>query len=97
MEFLRSHSVRILAALGALVPLLVARWPGIDWYGLAAVAGALLGAGEVAQRIEDRKTGEALHKPSPHDELAAIHMQLAEYEKAHAEASEPVGAPVGGT
>ncbi|MCZ0974864.1 hypothetical protein O1L55_33485 [Streptomyces albulus] len=88
MEFLRTHSVRILAALGALVPLLVARWPGIDWYGLAAVAGALLGAGEVAQRVENSKTHEALHETSPHDELATIHMQLAEYEKAHAEAAE---------
>ncbi|GHF61459.1 hypothetical protein ABZ616_14070 [Streptomyces noursei] len=80
MEFLRTHSVRILAALAALVPLLVARWPGIDWYGLAAVVAALLGAGEMAQRVEDSKTSEALHKTSPYDELAAIHMQLAQRE-----------------
>ncbi|MFI6682553.1 hypothetical protein [Streptomyces sp. NPDC050485] len=80
MEFLRTHSVRILAALAALVPLLVARWPGIDWYGLAAVVGALLGAGEMAQRVENSKTSEALHKTSPYDELAAIHMQLAQQE-----------------
>ncbi|MCC2279506.1 hypothetical protein LKL35_29350 [Streptomyces sp. ET3-23] len=80
MEFLRTHSVRILAALAALIPLLVARWPGIDWYGLAAAVGALLGAGEVAQRVENSKTSEALHKTSPYDELAAIHVQLAQRE-----------------
>ncbi|MEV6551736.1 hypothetical protein AB0M57_23900 [Streptomyces sp. NPDC051597] len=83
MEFLRTHSVRILAALAALVPLLVARWPGTDWYGLAGVAAALLGAGELAQRVEDGKTSQALHKPSPYDELAVIHMQLAERERGH--------------
>ncbi|MGW1867960.1 hypothetical protein ACWCPS_20615 [Streptomyces mauvecolor] len=81
MEFLRTHSVRIVAALAALTPLLVARWPGIDWYALAAVAAALLGAGEVAQRVENSKTDEALHQTSPLDELAAIHMQLAERER----------------
>ncbi|UQA92163.1 hypothetical protein [Streptomyces halobius] len=81
MTFLRTHSVRIVAAIGALLPMLVARWPGIDWYGLAAVAGALLGAGEVAQRVEDRKTHDALHVSSPNDELAKIHMRLAEIEE----------------
>ncbi|MCM1967782.1 hypothetical protein [Streptomyces sp. G1] len=80
MTFLRTHSVRIVAAVAALVPLLVARWPDVDWYALAAVAAALLGAGEVAQRVEDRKTDAALHTPSPHDELAKIHVQLAAFE-----------------
>ncbi|MFF4952835.1 hypothetical protein [Streptomyces chattanoogensis] len=80
MTFFRAHSVRIMAAVSALVPLLVARWPGIDWYGLAAVAAALLGAGEVAQRVEDRKTVEALHATSPYDEIAKVHRQLAEIE-----------------
>lgn len=80
MDFLRTHSVRIVTAIAALVPLLVARWPGIDWYALAAAAAALLGAGEVAQRVEDGKTSAALYKTSPYDELAALHKQLAEYE-----------------
>ncbi|MFD7015882.1 hypothetical protein [Streptomyces sp. NPDC059928] len=82
MDFLRTHSVRIVTALAALVPLLVARWPGIDWYTLAAVAATLLGAGEVAQRVEDGKTSAALYKTSPYDELAVIHKQLAEREAA---------------
>ncbi|MEV0445302.1 hypothetical protein AB0I84_07445 [Streptomyces spectabilis] len=80
IAFLRAHSVRIAMALAALVPLLIARWPGIDWYGLLAVVGALLGAGEVAQRVEDGKTVTALYETSPHDEIAQIHMQLAAYE-----------------
>ncbi|GAA4071443.1 hypothetical protein [Streptomyces hundungensis] len=81
MDFLRTHSVRITAALAALMPLLVAHWPGIDWYGLAAVVAALLGAGEMAQRVENGKTSEALYKTSPYDELAAIHVQLAQRER----------------
>ncbi|MER6912223.1 hypothetical protein ABT354_11165 [Streptomyces sp. NPDC000594] len=78
MAFVRAHSVRIAAVLAALVPLLVAQFPGIDWYGLLAVAGAVLGLGEAAQRIEDRKTREALHTTSPYDELALVHQQLSE-------------------
>ncbi|MFM9367603.1 hypothetical protein [Streptomyces sp. Da 82-17] len=80
MAFLRAHSVRIVAVLAALVPLLVSRFPDIDWYGVLALVGALLGVGEVAQRVEDGKTREALHETSPNDALAELHMQLAEYE-----------------
>ncbi|MFD5050420.1 hypothetical protein [Streptomyces tendae] len=80
MAFLRAHSVRIVAVLAALVPLLVSRFPDIDWYGVLALVGALLGVGEVAQRVEDGKTREALHETSPNDALAELHMQLAEHE-----------------
>ncbi|MER5441113.1 hypothetical protein [Streptomyces sp. NPDC002790] len=86
MSFLRAHSVRIAAVVAALVPLLVARFPDIDWYGLVAVVGALLGVGEVAQRVEDGKTREALHETSPNDALAELHMRLAEYETNHSQA-----------
>ncbi|UFQ16426.1 MULTISPECIES: hypothetical protein [Streptomyces] len=87
MTFLRAHAVRIVAVLAALVPLLVVRFPEIDWYGLVAVVGALLGVGEVAQRVEDGKTRAALHETSPYDELAMLHQQLAAYEKNHSPAS----------
>ncbi|MFD5697829.1 hypothetical protein [Streptomyces lasiicapitis] len=80
MAFLRAHSVRIVAVLAALVPLLVSRFPDIDWYGVLALVGALLGVGEVAQRVEDGKTREALHETSPNDALADLHMQLAKFE-----------------
>ncbi|MFT2017732.1 hypothetical protein ACMA1D_18110 [Streptomyces sp. 796.1] len=65
MIFFRTHAVRITAVLAALVPLLVAHFPDIDWYGLTAVVAALLGVGEVAQRVENGKTREALHETSP--------------------------------
>ncbi|MDQ8703296.1 hypothetical protein RCO28_12470 [Streptomyces sp. LHD-70] len=87
MAFLRAHSVRIVAVLAALVPLLVTHFPDIDWYGALALVGALLGVGEVAQRVEDGKTREALHETSPNDALAELHMQLAEYETNHSQAS----------
>ncbi|MES9589950.1 hypothetical protein ABWK57_13975 [Streptomyces sp. NPDC094045] len=88
MAFLRAHSVRIVAALAALVPLLVTLFPDVDWYGLVPIVAALLGAGEVAQRVEDRKTREALHETSPNDALAELHQRLAEYERNHSLTSE---------
>ncbi|MFH8346800.1 hypothetical protein [Streptomyces sp. NPDC018045] len=87
MTYLRTHPARVAAALAALAQLLTARWSEIDWYSLAVIVAALLGAGEVAQRVEDGKTSEALHQTSPYDELAALHRKLAEYEKANDSAS----------
>ncbi|GHF38706.1 hypothetical protein GCM10010218_19900 [Streptomyces mashuensis] len=65
---LRNHPVRITSYVGALVPLLVARWPGVDWYTLAGLVLTVLGAGEAAQRFEDAKTTAAQNTPSPWDE-----------------------------
>ncbi|QKW48880.1 hypothetical protein [Streptomyces buecherae] len=76
MIFFRTHAVRITAVLAALVPLLVALFPDIDWYGLAAVIAALLGVGEVAQRVENGKTREALHEPYPNVAPTELHRQL---------------------
>ncbi|MFG2228044.1 hypothetical protein [Streptomyces sp. NPDC048644] len=89
MNYLRNHPARIAAALAALAQLLTARWSDIDWYSMAAVVAALLGVGEVAQRVENGKTREALHETSPNDALAELHTQLAEYEQNHSLASEP--------
>ncbi|MEU5382685.1 hypothetical protein [Kitasatospora cineracea] len=80
-EFISRHSVRILAVVAALVPLLVTRIPGIPWEALAGLVAALLGAGEVAQRHEDSKTVEALHTASPWDVAAAAQAELTELEQ----------------
>ncbi len=76
MIFFRTHAVRITAVLAALVPLLVARFPDIDWYGLTAVVAALLGVGEVAQRVENGKTRQALYEPYPNAAPTELHKQL---------------------
>ncbi|MEU1353897.1 hypothetical protein ABZ410_08325 [Streptomyces cinnamoneus] len=67
---LRNHPVRLTSYAGAAVPLLMARWPGVDWYTLAGAVLAILGAGEAAQRFEDAKTSAAQNTPSPWDEAA---------------------------
>ncbi|MGK5496405.1 hypothetical protein [Streptomyces sp. URMC 125] len=66
-SFIERHGVRLFAALAALVPFLVARFPGVDWEALVPVAAALLGIGEVAQRTEDTKTERARYETSPLD------------------------------
>ncbi|MFJ8699472.1 hypothetical protein [Streptomyces ardesiacus] len=66
-DFISKHSVRLAALLAALIPLLVAQWPGIPWEALVPVVAAVLGLGEVAQRHEDTKTAEALFELPPAD------------------------------
>lgn len=66
-DFVSTHSVRLVAILAALVPLLVAQWPGVPWAALVPVVVAVLGLGEAAQRHEDLKTAEALYETPPTD------------------------------
>ncbi|MFE3906139.1 hypothetical protein ACFXPY_39310 [Streptomyces sp. NPDC059153] len=54
------------------MPLLVVLFPGVDSYGLVPIVAALLGAGEVAQRVENGKTRAALHETLPHEEATAL-------------------------
>ncbi|MCF3100977.1 hypothetical protein IPZ58_05230 [Streptomyces roseoverticillatus] len=74
---LRNHPVRLTSYIGAAIPLLVARWPGVDWYTLAGLVVAIVGAGEAAQRLEDAKTSAAQQAPSPWDEAADRQRRLA--------------------
>jgi hypothetical protein len=58
-NFLSKHAVRLIGLVGALAPVLVARWPGVPWEALVGCVAALLGLGEVAQRKQDEKTATA--------------------------------------
>ncbi|MFF4557156.1 hypothetical protein [Streptomyces sp. NPDC001422] len=78
MTFVSKHGVRIYSVLAALVPLLLGLWPNVDWEAVLPVAAVLLGAGEVAQRHEDRKTLAALNETSPWDLAAARQAELAD-------------------
>ncbi|MET8702745.1 hypothetical protein ABZW10_28380 [Kitasatospora sp. NPDC004723] len=69
-----------MAAVAALVPLLMTWYPTIPWEALVAAAAALLGAGEVAQRVENRKTLSALHETSPLDSAAWLQVELTKQE-----------------
>ncbi|MEU1071570.1 MULTISPECIES: hypothetical protein [unclassified Streptomyces] len=80
----RKHIVRLLGALAALTPWLVAQFPDIPWEALIPFSLALLGGAEVAQRVEDQKTGTALSEPSPDEAAAAAHLRLALLEMEHA-------------
>jgi phosphate/sulfate permease len=66
-EFVSKHSVRLAALLAALIPLLVAQWPGVPWEALVPVVAAVLGLGEIAQRHQDDKTTAALFEVPPTD------------------------------
>ncbi|MFF9667133.1 hypothetical protein ACF1FY_34270 [Streptomyces althioticus] len=79
-SFIAKHSVRIVTALGALVPLLAAWWPQIPWEALVTAAAALVGAGELAQRNEDSKTLAALYETSPWDRAANLQTDLVKLE-----------------
>ncbi|MGW4646607.1 hypothetical protein [Kitasatospora sp. NPDC004289] len=79
-EFISRHGVRLFAVLAALVSLLITRLPAVPWEALLAVAAAVLGVGEAAQRHEDTKTTVALHKASPWDRAAARQVELTEQE-----------------
>ncbi|MFJ8041223.1 hypothetical protein ACIRBX_12025 [Kitasatospora sp. NPDC096147] len=79
-EFISKHGVRLFAVLAALVPLLITRLPAVPWEALLAVAAAVLGAGEAAQRHEDTKTTVALHKTSPWDRATARQAELTQQE-----------------
>ncbi|WP_370422480.1 hypothetical protein AB8O64_29760 [Streptomyces sp. QH1-20] len=81
---LRKHVVRLLGALAALTPWLVAQFPDIPWEALIPFSLALLGGAEVAQRVEDQKTDTALSEPSPDETASAAHLRLALYEMEHA-------------
>ncbi|MEU1820250.1 hypothetical protein ABZ543_34490 [Streptomyces roseifaciens] len=48
----------------------------MDWYTLAGLAIAILGAGEAAQRLENAKTEAAENQSSPWDEAAARQRRL---------------------
>jgi hypothetical protein len=58
-NFLAKHAVRLIGLVGALAPVLVARWPGVPWEALVGCVAALLGLGEVAQRKQDAKAATA--------------------------------------
>ncbi|MFE0773927.1 hypothetical protein [Streptomyces sp. NPDC058861] len=79
-EFVKNHGVRLFAAVAALTPFLVTRFPEVPWEALAAIAAALLGVGEVAQRTEDRKTTDAFLAQSPWDRAAEHQVELAAIE-----------------
>ncbi|WP_043470294.1 hypothetical protein [Kitasatospora sp. MBT66] len=81
-SFISTHAVRAVAAVAALVPLLMSWYPSIPWEALVAAAAALLGAGEVAQRVENRKTLSALHETSPLDSAAWLQAELTKQEAA---------------
>ncbi|MFF1908611.1 hypothetical protein [Kitasatospora sp. NPDC058218] len=79
-SFVSKHAVRVVAAVAALVPLLMTWYPQVPWEALVAAAAALLGAGELAQRTENRKTLDALHETSPWDRAAARQADLVNME-----------------
>jgi hypothetical protein len=58
-SFLSQHAVRLIGLLGAVLPVLAARWPGVPWEALVGAVAGLLGLGEVAQRKADAKTSAA--------------------------------------
>jgi hypothetical protein len=80
-EFIRNHGVRLYAVLAAAVPLAAGLWPSISWEPFLAVAAVLLGAGEVAQRTENRKTAEALELPSAWESAAMRQAVLTDLEQ----------------
>lgn len=67
-SFLTRYGPRVLGALAALVPVLAAVRPDVPWEALLGASAALLGAGEVVQRVEDRKTLDALYSDPPEAE-----------------------------
>ncbi|MFF9481382.1 hypothetical protein [Streptomyces sp. NPDC014733] len=75
-QFIKDHGVRLFAALAALVPLLVTRFPDVPWEALVATAATLLGVGEFAQRHENTKTNAALHEDSPRDRATELQAEL---------------------
>ncbi|MEH6373682.1 hypothetical protein V7793_04885 [Streptomyces sp. KLMMK] len=81
---LRNHIVRFLGVLAAFTPLLVARFPQVDWVTLIPLSIALLGGAEAAQRMEDKKTAEALMEPSPDLAAEVAQARLAAAEAEHA-------------
>lgn len=90
-SFLSKHAVRLIGLLGACLPVLAARWPGVPWEALVGVVAGLLGLGEVAQRKQDAKTATAWALAE------AGQLALAELEKLHekqaAEAAAAEAAP----
>ncbi|OLZ74237.1 hypothetical protein AV521_00625 [Streptomyces sp. IMTB 2501] len=81
---LRNHIVRFLGVLAAFTPLLVALVPQVDWVTLIPLSIALLGGAEAAQRMEDRKTAEALAEPAPDLAAEVAQARLALLEVEHA-------------
>lgn len=79
-EFIKTHGVRLFALLAAAVPLVSAQLPDVPWEAVLGAAAVLLGAGEVAQRVENGKTVEALHETSPWDRAAEHQAQVTEAE-----------------
>ncbi len=76
-SFLSKHAVRLIGLLGAVLPVLAARWPGVPWEALVGVVAGLLGLGEVAQRKQDAKTATVWALAE------AGQLALAELEKLH--------------
>jgi hypothetical protein len=86
-NFLSKHAVRLIGLVGALAPILVARWPDVPWEALVGCVAALLGLGEVAQRKQDTKTAAAWALAE------AGQLALAEIEKLQEKAGTEVPAP----
>ncbi|QNJ42017.1 hypothetical protein [Streptomyces buecherae] len=61
LRFISQHGVRLYALLAAAIPLLLIYIPGLPAEALLSFAATLFGAGEVAQRHEDRKTDKAMY------------------------------------
>ncbi|GAA2719220.1 hypothetical protein GCM10010315_36770 [Streptomyces luteosporeus] len=60
-EMLREHPARVYSVAAAAVALL-AQYVTVPHEAILALAAALLGAGEVTQRVENSKTAEALRQ-----------------------------------
>ncbi|MFD7338478.1 hypothetical protein ACFV98_21085 [Streptomyces violascens] len=64
-NFLHDHSTRLYAVVAAALPLVAFYVDGLPTELILALAAAILGTGELVQRIEDNKTIKALfHEPS---------------------------------
>jgi hypothetical protein len=87
-SFLSKHAVRLIGLLGAVLPVLAARWPDVPWEALVGVVAGLLGLGEVAQRKADARTATAWALAE------AGQLALAEIEKLQEKPVEPTAAEV---
>ncbi|WP_367046136.1 hypothetical protein [Streptomyces sp. Je 1-332] len=69
-NFIHSNSTRLYAIVSAALSLIAYYVDGLPTGLILALAAAILGTGEVVQRIEDRKTSQALsHSPALDDAL----------------------------
>ncbi|MER6364968.1 hypothetical protein [Kitasatospora sp. NPDC001527] len=77
MSFAKSNPARLYAVFVAALALVAHYVPSLPVALVLALAAAVLGVGETVQRVEDRKTAEALAQPAPAEDDGQADAQLA--------------------